>query len=79
MLITDTKVDTDFDTTDTIINNFRGMALWGEPSKEVLYWGGHNLVNFPSLAPPLKLCVCTYLVLSNWRFGLCVQMLYSFC
>ena len=50
-----------------------GVWLSGESHlKGVLYWGGHNLVNFPSLAPPLRLCVCTYLALSNWRFGLCV-------
>ena len=55
------------------------MALCGGPPKGVLYWGGHNLVNFPSLAPSLRLCVCTYLALSNWRFGLCVQILYLFC
>ena len=47
--------------------------------KGVLYWGGYNLVNFPSLAPPLRLCVCTYLALSNWRFGLWVQIHYLFC
>ena len=47
--------------------------------KGVLYWGSHTLVNFPPLAPPLRLCICTYLVLSNWRFGLCVQILYLFC
>ena len=47
--------------------------------KGVLYWGGHNLVNFLSLAPPLRLYVCTYLALSNWHFGLCVHILYSFC
>ena len=47
--------------------------------KGVLYWGSRNLVNFPSLAPPLRLCVCTYLVLPAWRFGLCVQILYLFC
>ena len=28
------------------------MALWGGPPKGALYWGGHNLVNFLSLAPP---------------------------
>ena len=37
------------------------------------------MVNFPSLAPPLRLCVCTYLALSNWRFGLWVQIHYLFC
>ena len=63
------------------INRFRGMALWEGPQTGVLYWESHNLVNFPSLVPPLRLCVCTYLTLSNsnWRFGLCVQILYLFC
>ena len=61
------------------VNSFRGMALWGEPPIGALYWGGHNLVNFPSPAPPLRLCVCNYLALSNWRFTLCVKILYSFC
>ena len=43
--------------------------------KGVLYWGGHNLVNFPSLASPLSLNTCTYLVLSNchWGFRGCFQ------
>ena len=41
------------------LNSFPGMALWGGPPKGALYWGGHNLVNLPSLAPPLRLCVCT--------------------
>ena len=36
----------------------------------VLYQGSHNLVNFPSLAPPLRLYVCTYLALPNWRCSL---------
>ena len=27
-------------------NKFLGMALWGEPPKGALCWGGHNMVNF---------------------------------
>ena len=60
-------------------NSFQGMALVEGHIKGVLCWGGHNLVNFLSLAHPLRLCVCTYLALSNWRFGLCVQNNYLFC
>ena len=55
------------------------MALWGEPPKGALYWGGYNLVNFPSLGAPLRLSLCTCLVLSNWCVVLCVQILYLFC
>ena len=53
------------------LHSFTGMALCGlwraTKAKEVLYWGGHTLVNSPSLTPPLRLWVCTYLVLSNWQ------------
>ena len=64
------------------VTNLTALQVWlsGESHlKEVLYWGSHNLVNFPFLAPPSRLCVCTYLVLSNWCFTLCVLILYSFC
>ena len=41
-----------------------------------LYWGGHNLVTFPSLVPPLRLCLCNYLVLS--KTSLLLYVLRSF-
>ena len=46
-------------------NSFPGMALWGGQPKGALYWGGHKLLNFPSLASPLRLSLCTNLVLSD--------------
>ena len=61
------------------INSFPGMALWGEPTKGVLYWEASNLVNFSSLASPLRLFLCTNLVFSNchWGFRGCFQNLSS--
>ena len=57
------KIETNVDRTNMIVPcflvvtalQFTGMALCGEPPKGVLYWGGHNLVSFPSLTPPLRL------------------------
>ena len=43
------------------INSFRGMALCGGPPKGALYWGDHNLVNFPISGAPLE-AVCMYLI-----------------
>ena len=55
------------------------MTLWGGPPKGALYWGSHNLVNFQFLVSPLRLCLCTYLVLFNWRITLYVKILDLFC
>ena len=67
-----------YTTNSIIFNSFPGMALQGRPPKGVLYWGGYNLVNFSSLVPPLRLSLCSYLVLFDWCFILCVKILYLF-
>ena len=53
------------------------MALWGGPSKGALL-GRADLGQFSFSRALWRLCLCTYLALSNWQFTLCVQILYSF-
>ena len=53
------------------------MALLGEPPRGALYWGGHNLINFPSYLPPLRLEAKFMYLLISFKLSFGVLWLFS--